>query len=211
MNMEKRDFDKDADTWDENPGRVKMANNIANAILDTINLNSKMNVLDFGGGTGILTLRLQPFVGSITVVDSSAGMLEVLNRKIESQNLTNIRTQILDIEQGDVLEGSYDLVICSMTLHHVPETKPLIDQFYKITAPQGYLCIADLDPDDGLFHGNNDGVFHFGFDRDTMRRTFKKAGFENIEFQTAAEIVRFIPGGMRPFTIFLVTGQKLGY
>ena len=211
MNMENRDFNKDAATWDENPGRVKMANNIANAILGAISLNSNMNVLDFGCGTGLLTLRLQPLVGFIKAVDSSAGMLEVLNQKIDSQNIANIVTQQLDIEHGDILEGTYDLIVSSMTLHHVRETKPLLDQFSKTAAQGGYICIADLDPDFGLFHGegNNEGVFHFGFDRDTIRRTLQEAGFDNIEFQTAAEIVRFVPGGMRPFTIFLVTGQKL--
>jgi ubiquinone/menaquinone biosynthesis C-methylase UbiE len=211
LDMEKRDFNKDAAIWDENPGRVKMANNIANAILGAITLNSNMNVLDFGCGTGLLTLKLQPHVSSIKAVDSSAGMLEVLNQKIESRNITNITTQYLDIEQGDVLEGTYNLIVSSMTLHHVRETKPLIDQFSKIAAQGGYLCIADLDPDKGLFHGegNNEGVFHFGFDRDAIRRNLKDGGFDNIEFQTAAEIVRFVPGGMRPFTIFLVTGQKL--
>jgi len=97
MNSQNRDFDKEAATWDENPGRVKMANNVANTILDAISLKNTMKVLDFGCGTGLLTLRLQPFVASITAVDSSAGMLEVLNRKIESQNITNITTEHLDI------------------------------------------------------------------------------------------------------------------
>ncbi|MDD3268372.1 MAG: class I SAM-dependent methyltransferase [Syntrophomonadaceae bacterium] len=207
--MERRDFDKDAATWDEVPGRIKMANNIANSIIDTIALNPNMKVLDFGCGTGTLALRLQPLVGSITAVDSSMGMLETLNQKIKSQNISNVTTKHLDIEQGDVLEGCYDLLVSSMTLHHVREPRLLIEQFHNIVSPHGYLCIADLDPDHGLFHGNsNEGVFHFGFDREAMRRMLKEIGFNNIEFCTAAEIVRFIPGGIRPFTIFLVTSQK---
>ncbi len=209
MHMEKRDFDKDAATWDEVPGRIKMANNIANSIIDAIDLNSNMKVLDFGCGTGTLALRLQPLVGTITAVDSSIGMLEVLNQKVASQNISNVKTRHLDIEQGDVLEGSYDLIVSSMILHHVREPKLLIKQFHRITAPAGYLCIADLDPDHGLFHGShNEGVFHFGFDREAMRRILIEVGFENIEFRTAAEIVRFIPGGIRPFTIFLAAGKK---
>lgn len=209
MHMERRDFDKDAATWDEVPGRIKMSSNIANAIITAMDLNSGMKVLDFGCGTGLLTLRLQPLVGTITAVDSSMGMLEVLNEKIASQNISNITTRHLDIEQGDVLEGSYDLIVSSMTLHHVREPMLLIKQFYRITAPGGYLCIADLDPDQGLFHGsNNEGVFHFGFDREVMHRILIEVGFDNIEFRTAAEIVRIIPGGIRPFTIFLAAGKK---
>lgn len=204
-----RDFNKHAATWDENAGRVKMAANITNAIKDAVSLNSAMDVLDFGCGTGLLTLQLQPLVKSISGFDSSQGMLEVLQSKIESQNIGNVSTTCIDIEKGGVLDGSYDLVVCSMTLHHVREPGLLIDQFKNVLKTAGILCIADLDSDGGLFHGaDSEGVFHNGFDRNMMRETLRAAGFKQIQFQTAAEIVRFVPGGLRPFTVFLATGQK---
>ena len=172
-------------------------------------LTSNMDVLEFGCGTGLLTLRLRPLVHSVTGVDSSQGMLSVLRAKIENQNLTNIRAEYLDLEKGDVLEGSYDLIVCSMTLHHVKEIKPLLGQFYKITAPHGYLCIADLDPDDGQFHGDNDTVFHRGFDRAMLRQEFIEAGFDDIRDRTAAKVTKPIPdGGKRSFSVFLMTGRK---
>lgn len=213
MNMkdENRDFDKDAATWDENAGRVKMATNIANSIKDAVKLHAGMDVLDFGCGTGLLTLQLQPYVKSIRGFDSSQGMLQVLEDKIRSQNMDNVAITHIDIEQGGLLEGSYDLVICSMTMHHVRDPQLLIKQFKNVLKPDGILCIADLDSDGGLFHGaNSEGVFHNGFDRNMMRETLREAGFCNIQFRTAAEVVRFIPGGLRPFTIFLATGMKHG-
>jgi len=54
------------------------------------------------------------------------GMLGVLRAKIENQDLTNIKTRLLDLEKGDLLEGNYHLIVCSMTLHHVREIKPLL-------------------------------------------------------------------------------------
>ena len=121
MGNERWDFDKEASSWDKNPGRVRVANDIARAISDQKILNPNMDVLEFGCGTGLLTLRLRPLVRSITGVDSSRGMLGVLKAKIENQNLTSIRTQHLDPTKGDVLKGSYHLIVCSMTLHHVRE------------------------------------------------------------------------------------------
>jgi 2-polyprenyl-3-methyl-5-hydroxy-6-metoxy-1,4-benzoquinol methylase len=53
MNIERRDFDKEATTWDENTARVKLANDIAAVISDEILLISNMDVLDFGCGTGL--------------------------------------------------------------------------------------------------------------------------------------------------------------
>jgi len=209
MNIERRDFDKEAATWDEIPARVKLANDIAAAISDEILLTSNMDVLDFGCGTGLLTLQLQPVVYSITGVDSSRGMIDVLKAKIDKQNLPNIKTQYLDTEKGDILEGIYHLIVSGMTLHHVKEIRPLLDQFYRILTPSGDLCIADLDLDDGQFHDNNDGVFHFGFDRALLRKDFMEAGFDDIRDRTAAEVMKpGSDGGVRTFTVFLMTGRK---
>lgn len=209
MNIERRDFDKEAATWDEIPARVNLANDIAAAISDEILLTSNMDVLDFGCGTGLLTLQLQPVVYSITGVDSSRGMIDVLKAKIDKQNLPNIKTQYLDTEKGDILKGTYHLIVSGMTLHHIKEIRPLLDQFYRILMPSGYLCIADLDLDDGQFHDNNNGVFHFGFDRALLRKDFMEAGFDDIRDRTAAEVMKpGSDGGMRSFTIFLMTGRK---
>jgi len=209
MNIERRDFDKEAATWDEIPARVNLANDIAAAISDEILLTSNMDVLDFGCGTGLLTLQLQPVVHSITGVDSSQGMIDVLKAKIDKQNLPNIKTQYLDTEKGDILKGTYHLIVSGMTLHHIKEIRPLLDQFYRILMPSGYLCIADLDLDDGQFHDNNNGVFHFGFDRALLRKDFMEAGFDDIRDRTAAEVMKpGSDGGMRSFTIFLMTGRK---
>lgn len=53
MTGQKRDFDNAAATWDENPARVKLAHDVARAIRHTMQLTPDMDVLDFGGGTGL--------------------------------------------------------------------------------------------------------------------------------------------------------------
>jgi ubiquinone/menaquinone biosynthesis C-methylase UbiE len=205
----KRDFDKDAALWDDKPARIKMAREIAETIVGEMNLTPSMDVLDFGCGTGLLTLQLQPFVRSITGVDSSRGMLDVLNAKIKDQNLTNIKTLFLDIENEGVLKGGYHLITSSMTFHHIKKISNVLDQFYNILLPEGNLCIADLDSDDGEFHENNDGVFHFGFDRESLSRIIEDAGFLDIKCQTAAKVNKPVQEvKIREFTVFLITGRK---
>ncbi len=210
MNIEKRNFDKEAASWDENPTRIKLAGDVANTISENIALTSDMDVLDFGCGTGLLTLNLQPKVRSITGVDSSPGMLDVFKAKTAKQNLSNVKALFADLDKGDVLSGSYHVVVSSMTLHHVKEIKPLLARFYKILLPSGFLCIADLEPDDGQFHGGDaTGVFHSGFDRVELRQEFIHAGFDDVRDMTAAEVIKPIPGGeMRRFSVFLMVGRK---
>lgn len=209
MNTQKKDFNSEAATWDENPRRVKLADDVTNAILKSIELGPRMDIMDFGCGTGLLTLRLHSFVRSITGIDSSQGMLDVLNAKIHASNLTNVGTQYFDLDNGEELKGRYDVIVSSMTLHHVKVIRPLLNQFYKNLTPAGSLCIADLDLDDGKFHKSNEGVFHFGFDRGALRKDFLAAGFQDVADTMAAEVVRpDAKGERRKFTVFLMTGRK---
>jgi ubiquinone/menaquinone biosynthesis C-methylase UbiE len=209
MSSEKRDFDKGAATWDENPTRVKLAEDVAKAILKQDIAKSGMDAMDFGCGTGLLTLRIRPRVRSIVGIDNSHGMLDVLNAKIAKENLKGIETRFIDLDRGDVLEGRFHLIVSSMTLHHIEDIRSLFVRFYDVLAPGGHVCLSDLDSEEGLFHNDSTGVFHFGFDRASLKAHLADAGFEDIEDTTAAEVVKpTADGRTRRFTIFLMTAKK---
>ncbi len=204
-----KDFDKEAAAWDENPGRVRLANDVADAIIREARPTGEMDVLDFGCGTGLVTLRLQPLVKSITGADSSRGMLGVLESKVRSLGLSNVRTQFVDFEKGGSIEDRFHLVMSSMTLHHVKDTAVLFRQWYDLLLPGGLLCAADLDTEDGSFHGNNTGVFHLGFDRERLKTLLITTGFHDVRFVTAATMMRDVAGGgKRSFPVFLIMGRK---
>ena len=209
MDAGKRDFDKEAAAWDEQPARVRLAKDIAAAIVRQVTITTDMDALDFGCGTGLLTLHLQPLVRSITGADSSRGMLDIFNAKIAELQLARTRTLLCDLDKGDSLSGRYDLVTSGMTLHHIREIAPLLAQFYTVMAPGGTLCLADLDLEEGQFHADSTGVFHNGFDRTALRASFIDAGFVEVEGVTAAEIEKPARNGaMRRFSVFLMTGRK---
>ena len=209
MNNQKRDFDKEAATWDDQPARVKRTEDIARAIARQVTLRPDMDVLDFGCGTGLLTLLIAPQVRSVMGVDASRGMLDVLKAKTDGQSPINVHTKHL--AEGDTLSGSYDLIVSSMTFHHVEDIAPLLAQCFRVFGTPGYLCVADLDLDQGEFHKDHTGVFHHGFDRTALRALFEKAGFSNVRDVTAAEMVKPTPSGaLRMFTVFLMIGEKTG-
>jgi len=209
MKTAKRDFNQAAATWDEKPQRVKLDGDIADAIIREVELTREMNVLDFGCGTGLLTLRLQPFVRTIIGADSSQGMLDVFNAKIAAAELDNICSMFCDLTKGDTLKGKYHLIVSAMTLHHVKEIEPLLGAFHAVMNPGGILCLADLDLDEGQFHDDNTGVFHFGFDRAALRAALNKAGFVDGRDLTAAEIVKPVGDGTtKNFSVFLMIAKK---
>ena len=210
MNAEiRKDFDKEAAQWDANPGRVKLASDVAAAIIRAVKLTTDMEVLDFGCGTGLLTLKLQPLVKNITGVDSSRGMLGALQNKIEMEALNNVLTQFVDFEKNEHATGSYELIVSSMTLHHVPDTLALFKEWFSLLRPNGCACFADLDTEDGSFHGDNTGVFHLGFEREKLQQFLHDAGFGDVRATTATSMSKEVAGqGMREFSIFLIAATK---
>jgi 2-polyprenyl-3-methyl-5-hydroxy-6-metoxy-1,4-benzoquinol methylase len=206
---EKRDFDKEAAQWDSNPGRVKLANEVADAIIREAAPLRDIDVLDFGCGTGLITLRLQPLVRSIIGADSSQGMLGVLEGKIRTQGLKNAKTQIVDFEKDGRVEGKFHLLVSSMTLHHVPDTARLFKQWRELLLPEGRVCFADLDAEDGSFHSDNTGVFHEGFDREHLKKLLLSAGFHDVRDTTATSMIRDVEGkGKKEFPVFLIIAKK---
>lgn len=205
----RKDFDREAANWDANPFRVKLASDVAAAMISEIRPSADMKVLDFGCGTGLLTLRLQPLVSEITGADNSHGMLGALEDKIRTQGLTNVRTQFVDFEKGEHVEGGYNLVVSSMVAHHVPDTLALFREWHRLLLPGGQICFSDLDTEDGAFHGDNTGVFHLGFDRQRLRQLLQEAGFQSIRDTTATVISKEIEGrGVQKFPIFLIVAEK---
>ncbi|MFN8095274.1 MAG: class I SAM-dependent methyltransferase [Vicinamibacteria bacterium] len=197
-------FDEIASTWDEEPRRLEMATSIAAAIRRAVPLSPALAVLDFGCGTGLVTLALQPYVGRVTGADTSEGMLGQLRRKIEARGLGNVEAVRLDASSADLSEGAYDLVVSSMALHHVEDTAALFRQLHGLLRPGGRVALADLDREDGSFHEDARGVFHLGFDRAAIGAGLSAAGFASVAIETATVTRK----NDLEYPIFLATGRK---
>lgn len=204
--VETERFDREAATWDENPRRVRLAREVAEAMRREACLAPTMDLLDFGCGTGLLTLSLLPSVRSVTGADTSRGMLEVLERKVREQGAA-VRTFQLRAEDGHALEGTYDAIVSSMVLHHVQDPAALFRRFRGHLRPGGQVALADLDTEDGTFHEKNPGdVFHLGFERAQVKAWLTQAGFLDLK-DTTAHVVR---RNGRDYPVFLVTGRLAG-
>jgi hypothetical protein len=84
----------------------------------------------------------------------------------------------------------------------------LLIRFYSLLNPGGYLCIADLDAEDGSFH---DGDFngHRGFDRQELVQILTRSGFVDIGFSTVFEVVRGEAETLRRYPVFLMVCRRL--
>lgn len=201
-------FDTLAAEWDNDPRRVLMAQKIARAMRAALAPDGHERALEFGAGTGLVTLLMAGKLAHVTAMDASAGMLEVLKRKCVLKRLGQVEA-LRGSVPADLPAGPFDLVYSSMTLHHVEDVPGLLRQLVGRLAPGGRIALADLDTEDGSFHGDVAGVAHHGFARDAVAGWLRDAGFVDAAFSTAYTVQRDGDDGRRhDYPIFLVVARK---
>jgi len=205
------DFEKVLIQWDKDPARLNMTHKIAQAMLDRTSPQGTEVLLDYGTGTGLIALEFLHSVKKIVAVDSSKDVIAFLRKKLNAESITSIEP--LEWSIGNDLQKlpKFDIIIVSLTLHHLPDTRQAAEVFYSLLNPGGTIAVADLDPDDGESHGPEMTV-QKGFGRENMEEIFKKAGFTNIEFENVATLTKVSSktGEIKDFPIFLMIAHKAG-
>ena len=200
-------FDRVAAEWDSNPMRVALARTVAEEIRKAVVLRPDMSVMDFGAGTGLVTLGLLPYVGTITAVDTSGEMLRVLDEKLQALQVHNVHTMLSEVGATLPVSG-FDLIVSSMVLHHISDVPQAFQRLRPCLRSDGWLALVDLDAEDGTFHSDTTGVYHHGFDRDKVCQWLQTAGFKDTTAREAHRVTRASPSGeTRQYTLFLVTGR----
>ncbi|MFZ2955303.1 MAG: class I SAM-dependent methyltransferase [Candidatus Ozemobacteraceae bacterium] len=200
-------FDSKAKSWDLNPVTLERTLAIADAIRTKVPLEPWFSAFEYGCGTGLLSFHLQPYVKNICLADTSDGMLEVLREKISTSAVKNMTPMKMDLLSDTLPAGQFDLIYTSMTLHHIKNIDQILNLFQSMLKESGYLCIADLDKEDGSFHEDPfDG--HLGFDREDLKNEVHRQKFENIQFSTVYEMTKIINNQPKMFPIFLMIAQK---
>lgn len=199
-------FNEVAASWDEQPARVALAAAIARTILEQVPVNPGMAALDFGCGTGLVTLALQPHVRTITGLDASPGMLAGLQEKTAAAGIANVETLQLDLTTTPPPPSlRIDLIVSAMALHHIADIPALLRVLAGLLEPGGYLALADLDVEDSTFHTDMTGVHHAGIDRDWLQAQLTTLGFTDLRAATAHVVER--PENHR-YPVFLVSGRR---
>jgi SAM-dependent methyltransferase len=200
-------FDERARTWDDDPVKHARALAVAEGIRGQVPLSPQMHALEYGCGTGLLGFALRPHLGRLTLADSSDGMLAVAREKIAHARVTNMRTLTLDLAVDPVPDERYDLICSLLTFHHVEDVADVLRKLFVLLASPGYLCVADLDLEDGSFHGPWFSG-HKGFDRTELGSMAERAGFRNVRFNTVLHVQKDESAGQSSFPLFLMVAEK---
>ena len=159
-------------------------------------LLSDKEILDFGGGTGLLALPLAKQAKSVTLVDISEKMLEQARLKAEQQDIKNIQFLEQDL-LANPLEQQFDIIVVSRVLHHMPDLDATLAMFHHHLRENGQVLIADFVKTD---------TNHHGFDLAELENKLAQFGFSSIDSQILYSAEGLFLGNYAE--LFLTVAQK---
>ncbi len=205
-------FNREASQWDENPQRRAVALGVAQAIIAAVKPVKTMRALEFGCGTGLVSLEIAQFVKTLSAIDTSTEMLAVLQAKISRSGITNIETSCTNLSastESALNEQQFELIYSSMTLHHIDDTAAFLNNVSTLLSLGGIVAITDLDLEDGLFHDDPLEHVHHGFDRKELAALLNGAGLQVTSFETIYTFNKTNRAGIiASYPVFLVTATK---
>ena len=95
--------------------------------------------LDVGTGAGTLAVALAPLVREVVGVDVVPELLEAARRAAPA-NVTFVEG---DATRLPFEPGSFDLVCCRRTLHHVARPELVVAELARVTRPGGLIFVDD--------------------------------------------------------------------
>jgi ubiquinone/menaquinone biosynthesis C-methylase UbiE len=195
-------FDEKARDWDT-PQRQARAEVVAQAIRASVPLAPSMRAIDLGAGTGLLGLALAADVGEMVLAEPSAGMREVIREKLAAGSTPHVSAIAFEVPADPPPGEPFDLAVSMLVLHHLHDTAAALRAIHRLLRPGGRIALADLDAEDGSFHGPGVDVHH-GFDRDALAAKARAAGFATVRFVTAYEMTKEVGGARRSYPVFLM-------
>lgn len=171
-------FEQMANKYDTEE-RIELAKVVIKQVRPELQNSKTKSLLDYGSGTGLISLELSDLVDSVLLVDSSEQMIKVAETKITQKGITNSKVLHTDFTQ-EIPEIKADIVLMSLVLLHIPDTENILQKMFTILNKGGNLIIVDFDKNDEINHPK----VHNGFSHDELKKKLSEVGFKSTEIKT---------------------------
>lgn len=131
-----------AEQYDTNENKTRDLDK--KATIETLSKYAFDNVIELGCGTGKNTEWLITKAKSIMGLDFSEEMLNKAKRKINSNKIKFLQTNLK--EPWPVENNFADLITCSLTLEHIKNLNPIFNQAHLKLKTGGKFFISELHP-----------------------------------------------------------------
>lgn len=176
--MDENVFEQMANRYDSEE-RIELAKIVSEEVKTELRDSKLKSLIDYGSGTGLVSLALADLVDSVLLVDSSQQMLDVAKEKITHKGITNAKVLYSDFTE-ETSELKADIVLMSLVLLHIPDTKAILKELFNVLNDGGKLIIIDFDKNEKINHPK----VHNGFLHEELETKLSAVGFKSIEMKT---------------------------
>ena len=116
-----------------------------------LELRPGMVVADIGAGSGYYTSRMSKSVGptgKVYATDIQPGMIELVNRRIAAEGLTNVTTILGGMDDPKLPPASIDLAIMVDVYHELPAPQVFLQRLRETFKPGGRLVLLEFRKED---------------------------------------------------------------
>ena len=179
---------------------------VRDAVLDAAKIQPSDTVLDVGAGTGFLTESAAKIAQNVIALDFSEAMMGEARAKLTGRN---VEFKIGNVEQIPLPDGSVNVVIGNMILHHCLTPEIAIKDMARVLAPDGRLALSDLQQHNHEFLREEHADRWLGFEIDRVRSMMHKAAFESVRVDALESCCSTTAEhGQVKIPMFLASGRK---
>jgi ubiquinone/menaquinone biosynthesis C-methylase UbiE len=135
--------------WLDRPEREEEeAHTKAIAALD---IKPGMTVADIGAGSGYYTMRLAGAVGprgKVYATDVQRGMLDLIERRIADERVTNVSTVLGTAENPSLPAAALDLAVMVDVYHELQSPQTFMRRLREMLKPDGRLVLLEFRKED---------------------------------------------------------------
>lgn len=199
-------FDGIANKFDENiygtsKGRLRHQM-LLQYLSDYIQLNTPLNVLDAGGGTGMMSLEFAKAGHNIVLCDGSSEVLKIAQQRLASfANAKTLQADILSLCDNK----DFDLILCHAVLEWVQEPTAVIDKLFSQLRVGGCMSLSFFNRDAALFNNAIWGNFDY-INAGLKTRNQVKLNPHNA--QRPADIIEYLQVKYPTYTIEHMAGIR---
>lgn len=135
--------------WLERPERE--SEEAPSKALAALELKAGMVVADIGAGSGYYTTRMSALVGAagrVYATDIQPGMIELLNRRIQREGLTNVTPVLGAMDDPRLPEAALDLAIMVDVYHELQNPQVFLQKLRRVFKPGGRLVLFEYRKED---------------------------------------------------------------
>ena len=119
--------------------------------LDALELKPGMVVADIGAGSGYYSSRMAKRVGAsgrVYATDIQQGMIDLLDRRIRSEGLSNVTTVLGGMDDPKLPANSIDLAIMVDVYHELQQPQIFLQRLKPAFKPGGRLVLLEFRKED---------------------------------------------------------------